>query len=134
MDTLTPAERSARMGRVRGKDTRAEHTVRRLCHALGYRFRLHRRDLPGTSDLVFARRRGVVFVHGCFWHRHACHLGRLPKTRLDFWLSKLERNRERDVEATGALARLGWRVLVVWECELGDVASLRRRLTEFLDA
>lgn len=93
MDTLTPAERRERMSRVRGKDTRCELTVRRLAHGLGYRFRLHRRDLPGSPDLVFVSRRRVVFVHGCFWHRHPrCRNTRMPKSRLAYWKPKLAAN------------------------------------------
>ena len=101
MDTLSKAQRSERMSRVRGKDTKPELLVRRLVHGMGYRYRLHRRDLPGTPDLVFPGRRKVIFVHGCFWHRHpdpACKLARLPKSRTDFWLPKLEGNRARDIE------------------------------------
>lgn len=97
-DTLSPADRSARMSKVRGKDTKPELIARRMLHAMGYRYRLQAKDLPGRPDIVFRRRRKVIFVHGCFWHRHPdpeCKLARLPKSRLDFWLPKLERNRER---------------------------------------
>lgn len=135
VDTLTPKERSERMSRVRGADTKPEMLVRRLVHGMGYRYRLHRRDLPGTPDLVFASRRKVIFVHGCFWHRHpdpGCPLARLPKSRLDFWKPKLEGNKERDVRNQARLEELGWYVMVVWECQLRDVEAPRARIEEFL--
>lgn len=115
MDPLSPKERSERMSRVRSRDTKPELVVRRLVHSLGYRYRLHRRSLPGRPDLVFPGRRKVIFVHGCFWHRHAgCHSGtRVPKSRLDFWLPKLESNRERDRVNQAALAELGWDALTI---------------------
>ncbi len=135
MDTLTPAERSARMALVRAKDTKPELLVRRLVHGMGYRYRLHRRDLPGTPDLVFPGRGKVIFIHGCFWHRHAgCALARLPKSRGDFWLPKLTANAERDARNVRALRRLGWGVLTIWECQLGESATLANRIRRFLDA
>lgn len=135
MDSLTPAERSARMALVQSKNTKPELLVRRLVYAMGYRYRLHRRDLPGTPDLVFAGRSKVIFVHGCFWHRHArCALARLPKTRGDFWLPKLTANAERDARNARALRRLGWGVLTIWECQLGDTTKLANRIGRFLDA
>lgn len=135
MDTLTPAERSARMALVRAKDTKPELLVRRLVHGMGYRYRLHRRDLPGTPDLVFPGRGKVIFIHGCFWHRHAdCALARLPKSRSDFWLPKLTANAERDARNVRALRRLGWSVLTIWECQLGDTAKLASKIRRFLDA
>ena len=119
-DRLSPTERSANMRRIRQTDTKPELAVRRAAHQLGYRFRLHRRDLPGTPDLVFPRLRKVILVHGCFWHQHpGCRLARTPKSRLDYWLPKLERNRKRDAEVQAALRKLGWDVLVVWECQVG---------------
>ncbi len=123
------------MARVRSKDTRPEMAVRRLVHGMGYRYRLHGRDLPGCPDLVFPRLRKVLFVHGCFWHRHPnpeCKLARLPKSRLDFWLPKLEENRRRDREQQEALLDLGWRFLVVWECETPDIPNLVEKLRMFL--
>ena len=133
-DTLTPLERGRRMAAVRAKDTKPEMIVRQLLHRLGYRYRLHRRDLPGTPDLVFPSRRAVIFVHGCFWHRHeGCALARLPKSRLEFWRDKLEGNRLRDQKQMNELIAMGWRVLVVWECELKDGEALTRRLRHFLD-
>ncbi|GJH07708.1 DNA mismatch endonuclease Vsr [Caballeronia novacaledonica] len=135
MDTLTPAERSARMALVRAKDTKPELLVRRLVHGMGYRYRLHRRELPGTPDLVFPGRGKVIFIHGCFWHRHVrCALARLPKSRGDFWLPKLTANAERDARNVRALRRLGWNVLTIWECQLGDTAKLASRIRRFLDA
>ncbi|MGP0073311.1 MAG: very short patch repair endonuclease [Bryobacteraceae bacterium] len=134
MDTLTVAERSRRMSLVRGKDTKAEMVVRRLIHRMGYRYRLHDRDLPGNPDMVFAGQRKVIFVHGCFWHRHGgCKLTRWPKSKLDFWRPKLEQNHERDKVNKRKLVRLGWKVLVVWECQLNKVGALTARLSEFLE-
>jgi DNA mismatch endonuclease (patch repair protein) len=135
MDTLTPAERSARMALVRPKDTKPELTVRRLVHGMGYRYRLHRRDLPGTPDLVFPGRGKVIFVHGCFWHRHKlCPLARLPKSRAEFWLPKLTANKERDARNLLALRALGWSVLTIWECQLNDTVKLANRVRRFLNA
>lgn len=133
VDTLTKRERSERMGRVKGADTKPEMVVRRLVHALGYRYRLHARDLPGKPDIVFRRRKKVIFVHGCFWHRHAeCKLARIPKSRPDFWIPKLEGNRERDIRNQEELARMGWRILVIWECETGDRGELGNKIEAFL--
>lgn len=134
MDTLTPEQRSERMARVRGKDTRPEMIVRRLLHGMGYRYRLHVRDLPGTPDIVFPSRGKIIFVHGCFWHRHRCKNGqRLPKSRRAFWRAKLEGNKARDARTRRKLRRLGWDVLVVWECQLKNIERLERRLRMFLD-
>lgn len=133
MDTLSPEERSALMSRIRGVNTKPELIVRRALHAQGYRFRLHGRGLPGRPDLVFRKRRVVVFVHGCFWHRHdGCAKSRLPKTRHDYWRSKFEGNVERDKRNEQRLAADGWRVFVVWECETEKDESLIERLVEFL--
>ena len=136
MDTLSPAERSERMSRVRNKGSRAELLVRSLVHRLGYRFRLHRVGLPGRPDLVFPARRKVIFVHGCFWHRHpdpACALARLPKSRQEFWVPKLEGNRRRDLRVEDELNSLGWRSLVIWECQLRDSSFLKNEIRTFLD-
>jgi DNA mismatch endonuclease (patch repair protein) len=123
-----------RMARIGKKDTKPELVVRRLLHGMGYRFRLHRQDLPGTPDVIFASRRKVIFVHGCFWHRHGCHLaGRLPRTRQEYWGPKLDRNVERDRAVETALIEQGWRALTIWECELGDPVTLAHRLRSFLD-
>lgn len=132
-DTLTPSERSERMSRIRNRDTKPELLVRRLVHSLGFRYRLHRLELPGKPDLVFSSRRKIIFVHGCFWHRHPdCSLARLPKSRLDFWVPKLERNRKNDLLKQDELRRLGWVVLVIWECELREHDGLKRKIMEFL--
>ena len=133
MDTLTKIERSRIMGLVRSKDTRPELIVRRLLHSLGYRYRLHVRTLPGCPDLVFSSRHKVVFVHGCFWHRHACAMGRrIPKSRVRFWTEKLEGNKRRDSKSLYSLRRQGWKTLTVWECQLEDVEALGHCLKRFL--
>jgi DNA mismatch endonuclease (patch repair protein) len=134
-DTLSPEARSERMSRIRGKDSAAELFVRRLAHRMGFRFRLHRRDLPGCPDLVFPRLKRVIFVHGCFWHRHPspdCRLARLPKSRLEFWGKKLEGNRARDLHNQAALEQAGWETLVVWECELGHKEQVGNAIRSFL--
>lgn len=134
MDTFNPTARSALMCRVRGKDTQPEMIVRRLAHRLGYRFRLHRRDLPGRPDLVFPARRAVIFVHGCFWHQHDCSRGaRRPMSNTAYWHPKLDRNIERDREAREQLEIQGWRVLLLWECEMRDDDQLSHRLISFLN-
>ncbi|MEQ3750337.1 MAG: DNA mismatch endonuclease Vsr [Celeribacter sp.] len=135
-DTLTIAERSERMSRVRAKDTKPEMIVRRMVHGMGYRYRLHDRRLPGSPDLVFRSRRKVIFVHGCFWHRHldpSCKLARMPKSRQDFWGPKLEGNRERDERNREELDSEGWRQMVVWECKCRHEEQLRNKLREFLE-
>lgn len=135
-DTLTPLERSKRMSLVRNKNTKPEYLVRQLVHRLGFRYRLHNKELPGKPDLVFSARRKVIFVHGCFWHRHLsrrCQLARLPKSRQDFWLPKLEQNRLRDKKKQAQLWRLGWHVLVIWECELRALDKLEFKITNFLN-
>lgn len=126
--------RSERMALIRGANTKPELFVRRLVHSLGYRYRLHRRDLPGKPDLVFPGRNSVIFVHGCFWHRHeGCKKARLPKSRLTYWLPKLEGNKARDAQNKNALVKDGWRVFVIWECELSDAKKLARRIVRFLE-
>ncbi len=125
--------RSRTMRAVKGRDTKPEWTVRRLLHGLGYRYRLHRRDLPGTPDLAFPARRRAVFVHGCFWHGHDCPRGtRKPKRNAEFWAAKIARNARRDGEAQARLADLGWASLVVWECGLKDRPALEATLQDFL--
>lgn len=129
MDRFTPSQRSALMSRVRGKNTRPEELVRSLLHRMGFRFRLHRKDLPGTPDIVLPKYRIVIFVHGCFWHRHpGCKKTTMPQTNRDFWEKKLARNVERDAEIAERLTKAGWRVLVVWECELKNPTALSDRL------
>jgi DNA mismatch endonuclease (patch repair protein) len=133
MDTLSPADRSLRMSLVRSADTKPEMIVRRIVHALGYRFRLHVRGLPGSPDLVFPRHRAAIFVHGCFWHRHSCAMGnRMPKSRVKFWRAKLDGNRRRDRRSISELRHTGWRVLVIWECQTRSQETLRKRLSRFL--
>lgn len=135
MDNVSPQRRSEIMARVRATNTAPEMLIRRLVFSMGRRYRLHDRSLPGSPDLVFRGARKIIFVHGCFWHRHArCVLARMPKSRLDFWRSKLETNRERDRRNIARLRRAGWRVMVVWECELSKLARLSTRIRRFLDA
>ena len=134
MDAFTPEGRSAVMRRVRGKDTRPEMTVRSLVHRMGLRYALHRRDLPGNPDLVFPARDRIIFVHGCFWHGHRCRAGRnRPASNTDYWTAKLDRNHARDAVNSRRLRNLGWRVLVIWECELKDTERLRARLARFFE-
>lgn len=124
------------MAAIRSKDMKPEMLVRRMLHRLGYRYRLHRKDLPGKPDVVFGPRRKVIFVHGCFWHQHAdtnCLDGRLPRTRQEYWVPKLERNVARDRRNISALENAGWRVCVVWECEMKDLTTLEKKLRDFLD-
>ena len=128
-------ERRRMMSSVRGKNTKPELLVRRLVHGMGYRFRLHRRELPGSPDLVFPSRRKVVFVHGCFWHQHKrCRKGTIPKTRENFWRTKLQGNSARDERVRKNLKSMGWSCLVIWECEMRDVDFLARKLSRFLGA
>ncbi len=122
------------MARVRSRDTKPERIVRRATHAMGYRYRLHGKLLPGKPDLVFASRRKVIFVHGCFWHQHGCDQYRMPRTRTEFWREKLDRNVSRDEEVKSHLARIGWRYLVIWECELSDMAEVAHKIRNFLEA
>jgi DNA mismatch endonuclease, patch repair protein len=134
VDRISTAARSALMSRVRGKNTKPELLVRSLLHRMGYRFRIHQKKLPGTPDIVLRRHSTAVFVHGCFWHGHAgCSRARLPETRRDFWESKISRNIARDSDAAAALERLGFRVLVLWECELKDVEPVRETLRGHFD-
>ena len=121
------------MRRIRKTDTKPELLVRRLVHGLGFRYRLHRRDLPGTPDLVFPRLHKVIFVHGCFWHQHDCPLGRKqPSANLDYWLPKLARNVERDTRARTRLVELGWGVLAIWECQTRASVPLSSLIATFL--
>ena len=121
------------MRRIRKTGTKPEMRVRRAAHRLGFRFRLHRADMPGTPDLVFPRLKKIVLVHGCFWHQHhGCRLARQPKSRLDYWLPKLTRNRQRDIQCEAALRAAGWALLVIWECQVPDEQAAARRLEPFL--
>ena len=135
VDSVSPEVRSRIMARVKSKGMKPEMQVRRLLHGLGYRYRLHRADLPGRPDIVFPSRRKVVFVNGCFWHKHAgCPRVRIPSTNRDYWLAKLERNRVRDERNLASLRESGWLVMTVWECELKDVEAVTENLTQFLDS
>jgi len=132
-DVHNKEQRSRNMAAIRGRDTKPELIVRRLVHRLGYRFRLHRRDLPGRPDLVLPRHRVVIFVHGCFWHQHDCRYGRVvPATRAEFWKNKRDENAARDVRNLSALRSDGWRVAIIWECWTRDVIDLETRLRSFL--
>lgn len=129
-----PLSRSEVMARVHSKDTRPEKAVRSLLHAMGYRFRLHRSDLPGSPDITLPGRGVVIFVHGCFWHGHKCKRGdRVPKSNTDYWIKKRTRNMLRDKQNKKDLESLGWKVLVVWECELKDLSALKKKLIAFLN-
>ena len=131
--TETVEQRRRIMRAIRSKDTGPEMMVRRRAHGMGYRYRLHRKELPGNPDLVFRPCRKVIFVHGCFWHGHTCKRGaRTPKNNRDYWLQKIARNKERDREHLKALKGEGWQALVVWECEVKDGALIERRLWDFL--
>ena len=132
-DIVNAAKRSEIMSRIKGRNTKPELIVRRIAHGLGFRFRLHRGDLPGSPDMVFPRYRTVVFVHGCFWHRHAgCRYAYRPKSRIQFWTKKFEENVARDTRNEISLRDLGWRVLVIWECETRDRAAVRAQLLAHL--
>ncbi len=132
-DPLTPSQRSERMSRIRSGDTKPEMKVRCLVHAMGYRYRLRSKNVPGRPDMVFRPRKKAIFVHGCFWHQHGCRQYRMPKSRLQFWLPKLEKNVERDKKVLKELRASGWKALIVWECELKDVESIRDRVKRFLE-
>ncbi len=132
-DTHTKEQRSLNMSRIRNKNTKPEILVRSLVHRLGYRFRLHRKDLPGKPDLVLPRHQKVIFVHGCYWHMHNCKKGKsTPATNIKFWRDKRAGNKERDKRNKKALKKLGWGVLVIWECQLKDMDKVRRRVLDFL--
>ena len=127
VDTLSPAERSKRMSLIRSSDTGPEMLVRRSLHSKGFRFRLHRRDLPGTPDIVLPKYRVAILVNGCFWHAHHCQKRRIPGTRSEFWAEKLAKNRKRDARNKRLLKKGGWRVITVWECELSTAYRAQRR-------
>lgn len=135
-DVVDPATRSRMMSGIRSKNTKPEMLIRKALHAQGFRFRLHVKDLPGKPDLVFPKYKAVVFVHGCFWHGHDCQYFKTPKTRTDFWVAKIEANKNRDQHNIQRLQRAGWRVLVVWECSTKqkDRASLSSGIVEWLVA
>jgi DNA mismatch endonuclease (patch repair protein) len=133
MDIVSKETRSRMMGSIKGKDTTPELAVRRAAHALGFRFRLHRRDLPGSPDLVFPSRNTVVFVHGCYWHRHnGCRFSYSPKSNVQFWKQKFQKNVARDERVRGDLEQRGWRVVTLWECETAGEDGLREKLKAIL--
>lgn len=133
LDTICSRQRSALMARIKGKNTMPELVVRRIAHGLGYRFRLHRRSLPGAPDLVFPKLRRAIFVHGCFWHQHiGCRRSNVPKSRTEYWTVKLARNVARDRVSVNQLRRLGWRVAIIWECETERPDGLEARIARFL--
>ena len=129
----TSTIRSDIMRAVKDRNTGPEMKVRRMVHAMGYRYRLHRKDLPGKPDLVFSSRRKIIFVHGCFWHSHDCTRGaRVPKSNRDYWVPKLQRNKERDKTNRATLEDTGWNVLIIWECEVRAKEGLADRIRDFL--
>ncbi|WP_295388443.1 very short patch repair endonuclease [uncultured Thiodictyon sp.] len=132
IDHVSEPRRSYIMSRVASKNTGPELTVRQLLHRLGYRYRLHGSDLPGSPDIVFRKRRKVIFVHGCFWHGHACSHGRLPKSNVEYWKAKIASNRARDMDQIIRLADAGWGALAIWQCELKDTLKLTERVAAFL--
>ena len=136
VDKLTPEKRSVNMRAIRSKNMKPEMVVRRLVYRLGYRYRLHRKELPGRPDLVFGPRRKVIFVHGCFWHQHNdpnCKIVRVPKSNQSYWLPKLERNKANDKKHKTHLRKMGWKIFVVWECEIKNLEKLKLVLKNFLD-
>jgi DNA mismatch endonuclease, patch repair protein len=133
MDRLTPQTRSRIMSRVRGKNTLPELVVRKIAYSLGFRFRLHQKNLPGSPDIVFPKRRTAIFIHGCFWHRHpGCNRASVPQSHTDFWQLKLGRNVERDQAAITALEEMGWHVAVIWECETTNPDTVKELLRRIL--
>jgi DNA mismatch endonuclease (patch repair protein) len=133
MDKLAPERRSENMRQIRGKDTAPELAIRKLCRELGFTgYRIHRKDLPGKPDLAWVGRKLAVFVHGCFWHGHDCAEGiRKPKSNRDYWIPKIKRNQQRDVENIDALRAAGWKVIVIWECEINGQGRLSKMLRKF---
>jgi DNA mismatch endonuclease (patch repair protein) len=135
MDSRTPGTRSENMRRIRSADTAPELRVRRLVHAMGYRYRLHKRELPGKPDIVFSSKKKVILVHGCFWHAHRrCKIARVPKSNTHYWIPKLLRNTNRDAAVRKLLKRAGWEALVIWECETRDSSCLGKRIARFLES
>lgn len=133
-DSFSPEKRSWIMSRIKSKDTSPEIKLRSFIHRLGYRFRLHRKDLPGNPDLVFVSRRKIIFLHGCFWHGHNCPRGnRLPGTNTEYWRNKIMKNVNRDLKTIKQLESLGWSTLVIWECDLKDLDSLYVKIKGFID-
>lgn len=133
VDTFTPEKRSAIMRAVKGKDTSPELAIRRLVHSLGYRYRLHRANLPGKPDLVFPGRKKIIFVHGCFWHWHGCKRSRMPEANRNYWKQKIGRNVKRDRKTRRDLKSLGWKSMVIWECQSKAIDAVSRKIKRFLD-
>ncbi|WP_231502516.1 very short patch repair endonuclease [Herbaspirillum sp. RV1423] len=133
VDVFSKAQRSAIMARIKAKNTKPEMVVRRIVHGLGYRYRLHRPDLPGKPDLTFPRFQKVIFVHGCFWHHHLCQRGRLPSSNISYWAQKIQSNVLRDRRYLCELRMQGWKPLVIWECQLKERDKLVRRIKRFLE-
>lgn len=134
MDVFTKEKRSKIMSKIKGKDTRPEKVVRSLLHQMGYRFRLHRRDLPGNPDIVLPKHKKVIFVHGCFWHGHdGCPRAKRPSTNKKFWNEKLTKNIERDKKNQKELLKLGWQPLVVWQCQIKDLENLNEKIIHFIN-
>lgn len=135
MDKINPEKRSWVMAQVRGFNTKPEKIIRSLLHRLGYRFRIHRKDLPGKPDIVLPKFRTVIFVHGCFWHSHpSCKHARIPETNEDYWLQKLNKNKIRDIQNKILLENNGWHVLIIWECELKNMELVQKRLINFFSS
>lgn len=133
-DAISDKQRSANMRAIRSKNTKPELRVRKLIHRMGYRYRLHRTDLPGKPDLVFAGRRKIIFVHGCFWHQHSkCRIARTPQSNQEYWLPKLAGNKARDKKHLRRLKQMGWRSMIFWECEIKDTAAAERKIAAFLE-
>lgn len=133
MDTVDSETRSRIMSHIHGKDTAPEMAIRRLIHGMGYRYRLHDRSLPGTPDIIFRARKKIIFVNGCFWHRHqGCRLATIPKTNVDYWTEKFRLNAERDRKTLEEFESIGWKTLVIWQCEIRDVEKLKGKIIEFL--
>lgn len=134
VDRVSASQRSENMRRIKSRDTTPELVVRRLVHSMGYRYRLHRKSLPGRPDLVFGPRQKVIFVHGCFWHQHSgCGASRVPRSNAGYWSKKLSRNVNRDKMVRAALEAAGWQVLVIWECMTKDTLALRKALQGFIE-
>ena len=133
MDRISKEHRSWNMSRIKGKDTKPEIRVRKMMHKMGYRFRIHRKDLPGRPDIVLPKHKTVIFVHGCYWHRHkGCKLAYTPKSRVQFWTEKFEGNVKRDREHKAELEKIGWNVGVIWECETKNLHKLRKKCLRIL--
>lgn len=134
MDVLTKKQRSYCMSKIRSKDTKPEISVRKIIYNLGYRYRIHKKNLPGRPDIVLSKHKKIIFVNGCWWHRHNCKLGRrTPKSRLSYWLPKLRANKERHIRNVKKLRNQGWKVLNVWECKIKDIERLKKKISIFLD-